>query len=88
MNLFYDWHLLPENRYILHQKMKGYYHISSHGLEKNVIFKKKEDFIAGMNDIAICVLGFDVIILCFCLMSNHFHFVLYGTLPECRRFSE
>lgn len=88
MNLFYDWHLLPGNRYILHQKMKGYYHISSHGLEKNVIFKKKEDFIAGMNDIAICVLGFDVIILCFCLMSNHFHFVLYGTLPECRRFSE
>ena len=49
----------------MHQKMKGYYHISSHGLEKNDIFKKKEDFVAGMNDIAICVLGFDVIILCF-----------------------
>lgn len=68
--------------------MKGYYHISSHGLEKNDIFKNREDFIAGMNDIAICVLGFDVSILCFCLMSNHFHFVLYGTLTECRRFSE
>jgi len=26
--------------------------------------------------------------LCFCLMSNHFHFVLYGTLAECRKFSE
>lgn len=70
MNLFYDWHLLPENRYILHQKVKGYYHISSHGLEKNVIFKKKEDFIAGMNDIAICVLGFDVIILCFMVLCQ------------------
>lgn len=68
--------------------MKGYYHISSHGLEKNDIFKNREDFIAGMNDIAICVLGFDVSILCFCLMSNHFHFVLYGTLTECRRFAE
>lgn len=68
--------------------MKGYYHISSHGLEKNDIFKNREDFIAGMNDIAICVLGFDVSILCFCLMSNHFHFVLYGTLAECRRFAE
>ena len=68
--------------------MKGYYHVSSHGLEKNDIFKKREDFIAGMNDIAICVQGFDVTILCFCLMSNHFHFVLYGTMPECRRFSE
>ena len=41
-----------------------------------------------MNDVAICVLGYDVLILCFCLMSNHFHFLLYGTLEECRRFSE
>lgn len=68
--------------------MKGYYHVSSHGLERNDIFKSREDFIQGMNDVAICVLGYDVLILCFCLMSNHFHFLLYGTLEECRRFSE
>lgn len=68
--------------------MKGYYHVSSHGLEKNDIFKSKQDFISGMNDIAICILGFDVSILCFCLMSNHFHFLLYGTQEECRNFSE
>ncbi len=68
--------------------MKGYYHVSSHGLERNDIFKSREDFIAGMNDVAICVLGFDVRIICFCLMSNHFHFLLYGSLAECRRFSE
>ena len=68
--------------------MKGYYHVSSHGLEKNDIFKSKQDFISGMNDIAICILGFDVTILCFCLMSNHFHFLLYGTQDECRKFSE
>ena len=68
--------------------MKGYYHVSSHGLEKNDIFKSHADFIAGMNDIALCVLGLDVTILCFCLMSNHFHFVLYGTYDQCRTFSE
>lgn len=62
--------------------------MSSHGLERNDIFKSEEDFIAGMNDVAICVLYFDVRILCFCLMSNHFHFVLYGTSGECRKFSE
>lgn len=67
---------------------KGYYHVSSHGLERNDIFKNKCDFIQGMNDIAVCVLGYDVLILAFCLMSNHFHFILYGTLEECRRFSE
>ena len=67
---------------------KGYYHVSSHGLERNNIFKSRDDFIAGMNDVAICVLGYDVSIICFCLMSNHFHFVLYGTLDECRKFAD
>ena len=65
---------------------KGYFHVSSHGLETNDIFKSRQDFIMGMNDIALCVLGYDVSILAFCLMSNHFHFVLYGTIDECRRF--
>ena len=68
--------------------MKGYYHVSSHGLEKNDIFKNKADFIAGMNDVALCVLGLDVVVLAFCLMSNHFHFVLYGTYNKCQAFSE
>ncbi len=67
---------------------KGYFHISSHGLERNDIFKSREDFIQGMNDVAMCVLGYDVSILAFCLMSNHFHFVLYGVSEECRKFSE
>lgn len=67
---------------------KGYFHVSSHGLERNDIFKSREDFVQGMNDIAIIVLGFDVVILAFCLMSNHFHFVLYGTRSECVRFAE
>lgn len=67
---------------------KSYYHVCSKGLERNDIFKTREDFIQGMNDIAICVLGFDVTIVAFCLMSNHFHFVLYGTQAECSRFAE
>lgn len=67
--------------------MRGYYHVSSHGLERNDIFKSNDDFIAGMNDVAICVSVFEVSILCFCLMSNHFHFLLYGTYEECKRFA-
>ena len=66
--------------------MKSYYHVSSHGLEKNDIFKNREDFIAGMNDVAICLIGCPISILAFCLMSNHFHFILYGTYEECRIF--
>lgn len=66
---------------------KSYFHISSHGLESNDIFRSRPDFIQGMNDIALCVLGYDVWILAFCLMSNHFHFVLYGHREECVRFA-
>ena len=67
---------------------KGYFHVSSQGLARNDIFKSKENFIQGMNDVALCVLGYDVAILAFCLMSNHFHFVLYGLAEECGRFAE
>ncbi len=67
---------------------KDYFHVSSHGLETNDIFKDRQDFIRGMNDMAICVSCYDVCMLAFCLMSNHFHFVLYGTFEECRRFAE
>jgi REP element-mobilizing transposase RayT len=66
--------------------MKKYYHISSLGLEKGLIFSCDEDFISGVNDIAICLLKFDVKIVCYCLMSNHFHFILYGAEQACREF--
>lgn len=66
--------------------MKNYYHVSSKALEKNVMFRSREDFVVAMNDVAMCALRFDVRILCFCLMSNHFHFVLKGSYSECYAF--
>ena len=66
--------------------MKKYYHVSSLGLEKGLIFSCDDDFIAGVNDIAICLLKFDVKIVCYCLMSNHFHFILYGEEQACLEF--
>lgn len=66
--------------------MKCYYHVTSSALETNVIFQSREDFITGMNDVVLCLLKYDVRILCFCLMSNHFHFVLYGSYKECYGF--
>lgn len=66
--------------------MKQYYHVSSKALEKNDIFTSREDFVTAMNDVALCALRYDVMILCFCLMSNHFHFVLKGSYQECYAF--
>lgn len=67
-------------------KKKNYYHVSSEALEKNDVFQSREDFVTAMNDMALCVLKYDVVILCFCLMSNHFHFILRGSYQECYAF--
>lgn len=65
---------------------KKYYHVNSDGMEKEIVFSAVEDFVTGVNDAAVCSLGFEVTILCYCLMSNHFHFVLYGSYEECSQF--
>lgn len=65
---------------------REFYHVCSEGLEKRLIFNNRKEFIAGMNHIAICSLKYDVTILCFCLMSNHFHFILSGPYHECWKF--
>lgn len=67
--------------------MKKYYHVCSQGLEKGLIFSCDDDFISGVNDIAICLLKFDVKIVCYCLMNNHFHFILYGEEQACLEFA-
>ena len=67
--------------------MKEYYHICSRGLETNDIFISEKDFIVGINDIALCVLKYDIRILALCLMSNHFHFILEGPIQQVETFA-
>ncbi len=67
--------------------MKEYYHICSRGLETNDIFISEKDFIVGINDIALCVLKYDIRILALCLMNNHFHFILEGPIQQVETFA-
>ena len=73
-------------------KSKHFYHFATKGLEDDVLFGSVEAFIAGMNRIALCLcrLGKEhlVIVVCFCLMDNHVHFILYGTEEDCILFME
>ncbi|MBR4309642.1 MAG: hypothetical protein IKT79_01330, partial [Akkermansia sp.] len=46
----------------------------------------RDDFIDGMNRVFIVCEKHNVIILAFCLMDTHVHFVLYGDFDECNRF--
>lgn len=65
---------------------RNFYHVCSEGLEKRVIFRNRREFIIGMNYIAICLQKYNVKVLCFCLMNNHFHFILKGCYEECMKF--
>ena len=71
---------------------KHFYHFATKGLEDDILFGSVEEFIAGMNRIALCLcrLGKEhlVIVICFCLMDNHVHFILYGTEEDCILFME
>ena len=67
---------------------KGFYHLFSDGFRTDVLFEDKPAFVAAMNIIAICCFRCKVTILAFCLMDNHVHFILYGTLEECLMFRD
>ena len=67
---------------------KGFYHLFSDGFRTDVLFEDKPAFIAAMNIVAICFFRCKVSILAFCLMDNHVHFILYGTLDECLQFRD
>lgn len=71
--------------------MKAYYHYSSKGFTKEILFENEAEFIAGMNRIAVCVAickekGIPIVLLAFCLMDNHFHFIFYGEKDNCDYF--
>lgn len=62
------------------------YHVCTDGLSRSVMFRDDSDYISGMNDIPICLLVTAIKVYCFCLMSNHVHFIMNGTESGCMAF--
>lgn len=67
--------------------MKTFFLISTAHLEDALWFRDDEDFIAGMNYVAIVAFVHkNVVVYAFILMSNHVHFVVYGELEDVKEF--
>lgn len=67
--------------------MRNYYLISTEHLEDKLWFREVDDFVVGMNHVALqAYMCPEVSVLAYILMSNHVHFVLYGTRQEVRDF--
>ena len=60
--------------------------ITSEHLEDALWFPEQSDFKVGMNYVAVLAASMSVIILAFVLMSNHVHFIIYGTREEALAF--
>ena len=65
---------------------KGFFHVCTNGTVLPWMFKDDEDFIFGITRIGICCLLTDITVLVYTLMDNHVHFLLYGTIKNCRKF--
>lgn len=65
---------------------RGCYHLSSSHLETQAIFRNENDFIFGINTLAILLVCFDVRLIAYCLMDNHLHLLVSGTLDQCLAF--
>ena len=65
---------------------KEYFHVCTDGRMLPWMFQDEGDFIAGVNRIGLCYMRTGVKVIAYVLMDNHVHFVLRGTMPECKRF--
>lgn len=68
------------------ERPRNCWHICTEGLEDKLLFRDREDFIYGINGVALCSVTAPVAILAFCLMDNHVHFVVNGSEDRCRHF--
>ena len=67
--------------------MRPCFQINSKKLEKELLFRDEEDYIYGMNTIALVLLKFPtVVVYAFVLMSNHIHLLLGGPKKDCEAF--
>lgn len=66
----------------------AYYHACTDGNALDWMFNDAEDFIAGINRIGICKLISNVLVIAYVLMDNHVHFVLHGTIFQCKKFMQ
>lgn len=65
-----------------------FYHLCSEGTKSDILFHREDEFREGMNIVALATAKSNILILAFCLMNNHFHFILSGTKEEVENFSK
>lgn len=67
--------------------VEGYAHIYSDGTNVSSLFQSREEYIYGMNMIAVAAFICGISILTMQVMATHFHLICRGRPQDCDRFS-
>lgn len=68
------------------KQVRRCWHFCTDGASVDSFFNDEPDFYAGMNRIFFVRRNYETLVLAFCLMDTHVHFVLWGEYAECNRF--
>lgn len=69
------------------QSERKFYHLFTSGVSQQILFQRKETYIAGMNLLATSAFdSLDIRIITFELMSNHLHIIVLGDEAHIRSF--
>ena len=66
--------------------IRNCWHFCTDGNAVDRLFDDREDFINGMTRVFIVSVKYQIVILAFCLMDTHVHFILYGKFDQCNKF--
>lgn len=65
---------------------KGIYLFTTDHLQRALLFRDGDDYVQGVNTIALATLQYPVKVLCYALMDNHIHLLVSGWYEDCRAF--
>ena len=65
---------------------RGIYLFTSDHLQRMLLFRDDEDYVYGVNTLAIGTLKYRIKVLCYTLMGTHIHLLLAGRYEDCLAF--
>ena len=66
----------------------GYYHVMIRGIDKQIIFEDEFDKNKFLLCIKNAVNNYEVKVICYCLMINHVHLIIYDSNNSISRFMQ